>query len=254
MSRTFAGLAIVLCTSLAAADSEAKKGFETISFPSEDGVVIEADLYLGHPKTAPIIVLFHQAGWSRGEYREIAPKLVALGFNALAIDARSGRAINKVKNETARRARAQKKGTNYVDALPDLRAALRHARAKYTTSKVIAWGSSYSSALVLYLAGAEPALADATLSFAPGEYFRKYGKSGTWIRDAARSITKPVFITAARNEHRKWKAIFAAIPAKTKRGFVPTTRGNHGSKALWAKYRDSDAYWKEVRSFLGGLR
>ena len=37
-----------------------------VEFPSEDGVIITADLYAAHvdPKT-PFIVLFHQAGWSR---------------------------------------------------------------------------------------------------------------------------------------------------------------------------------------------
>ena len=34
-----------------------------------------ADLYAPHPATAPLVILFHQAGWSRGEYEEIAPKL-----------------------------------------------------------------------------------------------------------------------------------------------------------------------------------
>ena len=37
------------------------------------------------------IVMFHQAGWSRGEYREIAPKLVAKGYRVLAVDQRAGR-------------------------------------------------------------------------------------------------------------------------------------------------------------------
>ena len=50
---------------------------ETISFNSEDGLKVFAELYMIHPKSAPMIILFHQAGWSRGEYQEIAPKLNA---------------------------------------------------------------------------------------------------------------------------------------------------------------------------------
>jgi hypothetical protein len=47
-----------------------------ITFPSGDGVTCTADLYRVHPDPAtPFIVLFHQAGYSRGEYREIAPRL-----------------------------------------------------------------------------------------------------------------------------------------------------------------------------------
>ena len=36
----------------------------------------QADLYIAHDASAPFILLFHQAGWSRGEYLEIAPKLI----------------------------------------------------------------------------------------------------------------------------------------------------------------------------------
>lgn len=250
MLRTVVGLAIVLTASAAWAD----RPFKTVRFPSEDGLLIEADLYMAHPKTAPFIVLFHQASWSRGEYREIAPRLVAMGFNAMAIDQRSGNAVNGVDNQTYRRARAARKKVGYVDALPDLRAALRHARSHYARGKLIAWGSSYSSALVLRLAGTEPTLADATLAFAPGEYFRKYGKSGTWIREAAARIKKPVFITSAREEHKNWAAIFAAIPAKAKTSFVPRSAGNHGSRALYKKFADSDDYWKAVRAFLDRVK
>jgi len=65
--------------------------FKTITFPSSDGVKITADLYILHTdKNTPFIVLFHQAGFSRGEYREITPKLNRLGFNCMAIDQRSG--------------------------------------------------------------------------------------------------------------------------------------------------------------------
>jgi len=65
--------------------------FKTITFPSHEGVTITADLYItNEDKNIPFIVLFHQAGFSRGEYREIAPKLNKLGFNCMAIDQRSG--------------------------------------------------------------------------------------------------------------------------------------------------------------------
>ena len=78
---------------------------ETITFPSNDGLEISADVYIADPnKDTAFIVLFHQAGWSRGEYLEIAPKLNALGFNVMAVDQRSGGAINDVNNESTQRA------------------------------------------------------------------------------------------------------------------------------------------------------
>jgi len=248
-SRALVFLLAASCALLLSPSARAEEPFTTISFASKDGLSITADLYAPHPATAPMIVLFHQAGWSRGEYREIAPKLNKMGFNCLAVDQRSGKGINGVPNQTARRAAAANMKTTYVDALPDMRAALELARTK-TSGKVIAWGSSYSSALVLRLAGESPTLADAVLSFAPGEYFARFGKTKTWIRAAAAKIKAPVFITSAKDEYKNWKAIYAAIPSPKKQMYRPATRGNHGSRALWAKFSDSPGYWKAVSAFL----
>lgn len=226
------------------------RAVETISFASGDGLEITADVYLAHAgKSTPFIVLFHQAGWSRGEYREIAPKLNALGFNCMAIDQRSGAAVNGVDNETVSRATAEGKGTTYVDALPDIVAALEHARSRYASGKLIAWGSSYSAALVLKVAGDQPSLVDGVLSFAPGEYFAKLGKPKDWIRSSARNIRSPVFITSARQEKQAWIGIYEVIPIKAT-SYLPSTAGNHGSRALWEQFSDSAGYWKAVKIFL----
>ena len=229
---------------------------ETITFPSKDGLQITADTYIGETeKDRPLIVLFHQAGWSRGEYNEIAPKLNKLGFNALAVDLRSGKAVNGITNQTAKGAIKAGKGTRYVDALPDMESALLFARTLVgKDTRIIAWGSSYSSALVLQLVGDKPALADATLSFSPGEYFKKQGKPSNWIQVSATSITVPVFITSAKSEKGKWSAIFKGIKSKNKVGFIPETNGNHGSRALWNKFGDSKEYWLAVSQFLEGLK
>jgi pimeloyl-ACP methyl ester carboxylesterase len=218
----------------------------TTSFPSEDGLTVTADLYLASDDArAPFIVLFHQAGASRGEYREIAPRLNALGFNCMAVDQRSGKGMQGVANETARQARKRKRSTTYLDALPDMRAALRHARGV-----LVAWGSSYSAALVLRIAADHPELADAVLAVSPGEYFGRLGEPPTWIREAAAQIEQPVFITSARDEQRTWAAIFAAIPSPAKTSYVPATPGNHGARALWKRFADSQGYWSAVSAFL----
>ncbi|MEE8104990.1 MAG: alpha/beta fold hydrolase [Planctomycetota bacterium] len=226
--------------------------YKEIEFKSEDGLKITADLYKKHKKDSkPFIVFCHQANWSRGEYREIAPKLNKLGFNCMAIDQRSGGAINGVNNETAARAKAAGKPTNYPDARQDIIAALKYARKNYAKGKLILWGSSYSSALVLQIAGSEPKLVDGVLSFAPGEYFGRFGKPGDWVTQSASKIACPAFITSAQREGPQWKAIYAAIPGNKKMSFLPTTEGQHGSRALWEKFPDNDQYWKAVKAFLG---
>jgi len=223
---------------------------ETIQFPAADGLLVTADLYLWHEPDAPFIVLFHQAGWSRGEYKEIAPKLGELGFNCMAIDQRSGDSVNDVANETNALAKSKKLGTKFLDAVPDMRAALTLVKTRYPEAKRIAWGSSYSAALVLVLAGQEPELMDAVMSFSPGEYFARFGKSKTFVQEATSSITMPVFITSAKGERDAWKAIFDGIASDDKHSFVPKTAGNHGSRALWAKFSDSEQYWEATRAFL----
>lgn len=67
---------LILASSFAAAK-------EMLTFPSKDGLQITAGAYIGETeKNLSLIVLFHQAGWSRGEYLGIASKLNKLGFGA----------------------------------------------------------------------------------------------------------------------------------------------------------------------------
>jgi dienelactone hydrolase len=244
---------LVLCTFLSpiAVALASTAGPETITFLSGDEIRITADLYAPHTdEFTPFIVLFHQAYWSRGEYREIAPRLNDLGFNCMAVDQRSGGSVNGVENETVKRAEEAGKGTGYIDALPDLEAALVYAREHYGKGEIIAWGSSYSASLALRIAGDRPELVDGVLAFAPGEYFADQGKPDDWVEEAAGKIHVPAFITSARKETGQWADIFAAIPSEEKVSFVSVTEGNHGSRALWKQFDDSEAYWKAVSSFL----
>lgn len=243
--------AIAQTTARVDSESKAENTFQKTSFPSEDGLEITGDMYQANDdKTTPFIVLCHQAGWSRGEYREIAPKLMDLGFNCLAIDQRSGGGVNGVANETAKRAKAEKKGTEFADAEQDIVAALKWARANHAEGKILLWGSSYSSALALRISGERPELVDGVLAFAPGEYFVRFSKPKDWITTSAKKIQVPAFITSAKDEFPRWEGIYKAIPGESKTKFVPTTKGNHGSRALWAKFDDSTEYWKSVKAFL----
>ena len=96
---------------------------ETINFKTSDGLNVTADLYMPHSSSSPFIILYHQAGYSRGEYRSIAPVLNDMGFNCMAIDQRSGDQVNEIINETHKEAVEQELATEYLDAIPDLEAA-----------------------------------------------------------------------------------------------------------------------------------
>ncbi len=238
---------LLLCVLFVVVNINAQK---TINFLSEDSVQISADLYIQHTKSAPFIIFFHQAGWSRGEYIEIAPWANQLGFNAMAVDQRSGNEVNKIKNQTKIDARKKGKGTKYLDAVPDILAAIYYVKKNYPEAKIIIWGSSYSSALVLKIAGEYPDLVDGVLAFSPAEYYSRFGKPEDYITQSAKKIQVPVFITSAQSEAAKWKTIFDNIPSKSKTSFVPTGKGNHGSRALWTSKTDHTEYRKAVKEFL----
>ncbi len=242
-----AALAVMQAGHAGAALADA--GFRSIDFPAEGGIQGRADLY-GSEESATLILLFHQAGWSRGEYREIAPKLVARGYRVMAVDQRSGGAINRVQNETHRRATKMGLARSYLDAYVDLESALRYAHEKLGAERIIVWGSSYSASLVFRLAAEHPDRVTAVVAFAPGEYFEKQ-KGPIYIRDFAKRVKQPLFVTSSKKEREQVKPIFDASPAEKKILFTPASSGQHGSRALWEKFNDHDVYWAAINGFLG---
>ncbi len=214
----------------------------TVTFTSEDGLEMTADEY--HvDSTKPVIILCHQAGWSRGEYKEIAVTLNSLGFNCIALDQRSGNAVNGVKNETAAKAKAEGKGQTFLDAEQDIRAAITKYSAHYNQN-IILWGSSYSSSLALKIA-AENEKVSKVLSFSPGEYL-----TGVSVANAVKELDKPSFLTSSKSEAGQTKAIFDNIKSTDKTQFTPTGTGRHGSSALWTSEADHAEYWIAVKAFL----
>lgn len=210
--------------------------------PSKDGLTITGDLYFVSD-TLPYMLLCHQAGSSRGEYQESAQRLTKLGFNCLAIDQRSGNEINGVKNETAQQAKSKKKATDYLAAEQDIITALDYL---YSVSKkqVVLVGSSYSASLVLKVAANNPKV-KGVMAFSPGEYFGDKLK----VKEIVKNISVPVFATSSKEESAKVAELMADV--KRKQVFVPGTKGDHGSKALWKStnpnYRE---YWMAVFMFM----
>jgi dienelactone hydrolase len=222
---------------------------KTITFESQDNLLITADLYMTNKRKAPYIILFHQAGYSRGEYNSIAPRLNKMGFNCLAVDQRSGRSARGVLNNTASEARKLKIGTEYEDALPDLEASLKYVKNELKAEKIIIWGSSYSASLVFVLGEKYQDDVKGILAFSPGEYFKIENRK---IEDYATNIKCPVFITSAKDE-TAWKSMYDKIPSVNKAYYIPEFEGIHGSTALWDTYSDNSDYWEAVTKFLETL-
>lgn len=216
-----------------------------VSFNAADGLEITAELEQGSSDT--MLVLFHQAGSSRGEYATISPRLNALGYGTLSVDQRSGGGFGNISNKTAQRASALGKADGYLDARVDMEAAISYARRLPGVKRVVIWGSSYSAALALVIAGEQKPSVDGVLSFSPGEYL-----SGVSVEKAAKGINVPTFITAAKSETGQWRTIHKAIPASANAvGFSPKGRGRHGSSSLIAERSSNfEEYWQAVEAFL----
>jgi pimeloyl-ACP methyl ester carboxylesterase len=134
---------------LALAQEPIAPPLELVTFETADGVTIVGDLYMYQAKSAPFILLFHQAGANaEAEYSSIIPRLKK-HYNVLAIDQRSGGERLGGDNRTV--ARLSKKDYGYCEAYPDLEAALAYVIERGFTGPRFAWGSSYSAALVIRL-------------------------------------------------------------------------------------------------------
>lgn len=216
-----------------------------VQLQAEDGVLISAlDYEAAQPKG--VILLFHQAGSSKAEYATIAPRLVAAGYSALAIDQRSGGDLYG-PNETASRLNKQ---ASYQDAKRDLVAAFDWARTRHLP--ILLWGSSYSAALIFEVAAEHPDQLGAILAFSPGEYL----ETDTEVTHAATRVHVPIYVTSSSDadEIQVGRTILSASPARKKIQFVPKF-GVHGSSTLIEARNPKGAAenWRHVLSFLSGL-
>ena len=224
-------------------------GKKEIRFPSLDSLPITADLYYSKKRKRGLLLLFHQAASSRGEYSEISPLFIQKGYNLLAIDQRSGQAMKGVINETAKRAVQKKLKTDYLSAEQDMLSAIAYARKKLKAKKIILCGSSYSASLVLKLAGEGKYPYHAVLSFSPGEYFG----AKNFIGNFAKKIKIPVWMTSSKSEAPRTRALFKKIPAKKKTLFVPKKKGRRGARALWQRTKNHSEYRRSLFAFLKSL-
>jgi dienelactone hydrolase len=114
----------------------------------------------------------------------------------------------------------------------------------------VAWGSSYTSALVFRLA-AEHSEVGAVMAFSPGEYLGPNEPVRGW----AGLVTVPVFVTSAGGAEAETACrIIEAVPAATKYQLVPQF-GVHGSSTLRSDRNPAGAAenWTAVETFLKAL-
>ncbi|MFY0643078.1 MAG: alpha/beta hydrolase [Bacteroidia bacterium] len=228
--------------------SKTKSAFEAgtktkVNFNSLDGLNISADYYAAE-NSDKVVILCHQAGFSRGAYRDIAPRLVDAGFDCMAVDLRSGNIANEVINETHIEAVKNEVGTDYQDAAQDIKAAINYVKEK-TGKKVVLWGSSYSATLVLVEGRDNPNVVK-VVAISPGIYF----SSESTLRNAVVGYSKPVFVTCSRSEEAIAKQLVLAIQEPYLNFELPELEGDHGSKMFWVQNEQINALFQKIIDFI----
>jgi dienelactone hydrolase len=220
--------------------------FNTIHFPSKDSLTITADSYPVESARG-LMLLCHRSHCNRGEYRETAPRLNALGYSALAIDQRSGMKIFGVVNETSLLAKQKNLATGYLEARPDIEAAIDYAYRLNQQQKIILVGSSYSASLALLIATHSDKL-KALVVFSPGEYLKK-----TNVAHAIRDLAIPTFVTGSKKEIEDAVEVMRFVNSHYVTLFKPDVEGFHGSKTLWKEVKGSETYWQALEQFLNTI-
>lgn len=224
---------------------------EYVSFAASDGAPVHGYWYRsGSGPAQGVILAFHQGGASgRAEYGPIAPRLNALGYDVLTIDQRAGGDLFGGEN----RAVAERGESSYCEAAPDLAGTLRFARESHPEAPIILWGSSYSGALVLRLAAADPDGIVGVLAFSPASGGPMVDCRG---EDVSGEIQVPMLALRPRSEMEipSSAAQFEQFREQGHTTFVAEP-GAHGSSMLVAERVEApvDETWEAVIAFLRGL-
>jgi dienelactone hydrolase len=214
-----------------------------VSFLTSDKLEVTADLYL-YDQGAPYIILLHQENSSRGEYREIAPKLLKLGFNCLAVDLRSGKECRFVKNETAAEAQKNHLPATTLDCEKDVLAAIEYVGKTAIKNRYILFGSSFSASLAMKMAN-HNRKTTAVIAFSPGEYFSPV-KVKDWLKD----FDKLLYVTSTKREQPFVAELIGDIPAQYLTKYQPSDDGVHGAPALWNENPSASDDWMSLMMFV----
>ena len=222
--RIFAIALLVLCTPGTAMSQEA------VYFYARDGLRVRSDLYLQNNEL-PFIILCHQDGSNRTEYYDIAPRLLNLNYNCLAIDLRTGGREGHTEN-----------------ALEDILAAVNFVHT-FNPHPVILFGNSFSASLCMLAAVTNPNV-KAVVAFSPGEYFQPRLSFGKEVV----KLDKPVFVSATQQDYDYLKNMLAGIAPEYITLFKPEkSKGTRGVKALDSSNGAYDEYWFALMMFFKKL-
>lgn len=216
----------------------------TISYSSEDNVEVFADQYYSLAEK-PYVILFHKENSSRGEYKDIAQKLLNLEYNCLVVDMRVGGEANFVENKTSK---SSQKEYAFFDCLKDVEASIDFAFAK-SNKPVILFGSGFSASLCLIAANNNKKV-QSVIAFSPGEYFMP----NTSTQDKLKNYDKKVFIGARTDELGYAKELMSNVTNSLKIfSAYEATKQARGSLLLSEENKSNNKFWLDLLLFFKSL-
>ena len=224
------------------------KAQDKVSFQTSDSLEVVAHLYEIDP-SYPYIILYHQSGYSKGEFKEIAISLLKLKYNCLAVDLRFGKGVKSIPNETSVNAKKSHIVSSMYDSRLDIKASIEYAFER-SGKEVLLLGSSFSGTLALLEAKLNPKV-KAVIAYSPGEFFR----NEFLIHDELDGMEKPVYIAGSQLEYPYLKRLTKLVPKNNLVVFQPqNASGKHGAKALWKEDKVSKEYWLSLLMFINNLQ
>lgn len=222
---------------------------EEVTFKTMDGGIVYADEFIAETgKTAPLLILFHQARANgRGEYEYTFPRLQAAGYSLLVVDQRSGGDLFGQFNRTVN---ARGESTGYCEAYDDLEAAINYVELSDYSGPIFAAGSSYSAGLVIRLGAEYSSTLNGVIAFSPA--------SGGPMKDCSPNIyadstkTPTMILRPEREmENPAVQEQFALFEKEGHTMFI-AKNGVHGSSMLNPNRtgKDTETTWQAVMNFL----
>ena len=218
-----------------------------VTFLASDGLEITADLYM-YDSGAPYIILLHQENSSRGEYRDIAPRLTKMGFNCFAIDLRSGKESNFVQNETAALAQRSDLPATLLDCEKDILAAIDHIGKTAINHRCVLMGSCFSASLAMKVANQNRRVT-AVITCSPGEYFIPLT-----VKDWLKDFNKMLFVTSTKREQLFVTELISDISPELITRYQSAEGGVQGAPALLSDNPQASDIWMSLMMFMNRVK
>ena len=226
------------------------KAQQYVTFQSSDNLTITADFYETETVSKKWMIMCHQAEYSRGEYKEIARRMIKLNYNCLAIDMRSGGEVNYVPNETAVEAKRLGLPQTFLSCEVDILSAIEYVKSREKDAEIVLFGSSFSASLCLKIAQERPDI-KAVIAFSPGEFFSPQIS----MKKTITGMSIPIYVGCAQSEYQYEKTMFEGVKPQKVVIFRPEKAdGMHGAKTLWWESTTRNEYWLSLLFFLNSLQ